>query len=1370
MLRRYRLALFLLTTTLVPPAGAVLHESEVPEPLRPWIDWVLYGHEEIACPFLFNDAGQRRCAWPSRLELDFNNDGGQFNSEWEVYAPSWIQLPGNSRYWPQEVTVDGQPAVVLQRGERPSIYLQPGRYRLHGGFSWEKLPESFPVPEGSGLIDLRVNGVAQVLPRMERNGQLWLAQRKREGPEAEQDALNLQVFRHIDDDIPAVVTTRVQIEVSGDQREILVGPVLFGDFVPMSLSSQLPARLEPDGRLRIQVRPGSWVVEFAARSTGPLDRLAAPRGEPPWPEEEVWVFQARTELRLAELEGLTPIDPRQTSLPVNWQQLPAYRWGPGNELTFKTIRRGDPLPEPDQLNLDRQIWLDFDGSGYSISDHISGSMTQGWRLNAGADLELGRAVLNGEPQFITLDDNDRRGVEVRRGSVDLAADSRYQGPVSMLSAVGWDHDFHSLSATLHLPPGWTLLSASGIDSVADTWFKRWTLLDLFLVLIIVLAIGRLWGWRWGALAFAALVLSWHQPDAPRQVWLHLLAALALLRVLPAGKLKRLVGLYRNLTLIALVVIVVPFLIDQVRVGLFPQLERPWQTQVRQEWLGDVVEPAPSAPAARAEAPLLEELTVTAQLSKQAAEDEMRRKALAAESAISSEGGVAGGLSSKPQLQMIDPQATIQTGPGVPTWRWNEIPLSWNGPVERDQQMRFTLLSPGVNLLLSIMRVVLITVFSAFFLAIASARIKLPGVGTLMVAICLPSLFAAEPVRAQTFPDPVMLEELKQRLLEPAECQPRCAEIPRLVVRAHGQRIELELEVLVAEASAVPLPVDPDQWLPEEIWTGTAVARALERRQGSLWLQLEAGRHEIKLSGATPPGQRIRLPLALRPARVDTDLSGWQVEGVREDGRPDAQLVLIRTDQSAIAEAVILEPTALPAFAVVERTLRLGLEWRVETRVVRRSPAGAGVVLAVPLLDGESVTTPGINVVDGRVQVNLTPGQRELNWASVLNKTDNLTLAAPDSDDWTEVWRVDVGPIWHVQTIGIAVVHHQDRSGQWLPEWRPWPGEQVKLAITRPTGVEGRTLTIESTQLSVEPGRRATDVTLDIDLRSSQGGQHNVVLPEGAQLLAVTIDGAAQPIRQDGREVNLPVHPGSQQIRLQWRSPDGIVARFTSPQVDLGATSVNSRIQISQSRDRWSLLVGGPSLGPAVLFWGVLVVVAIIAVGLARSALTPLGTGAWLLLGIGLSQVNIWLALIVVAWLLALGLRSRRGAALGKTAFNLSQLGLAFLTVAALVVLFHAVKQGLLGLPEMQIAGNGSTAYVLNWYQDLSTEQLPTAWVISVPVLAYRLLMLAWALWLAFALLRWLRWGWQAYSESGLWRSFSLNVRRKDDHKPVTETE
>ena len=98
--------------------------------------------------------------------------------------------------------------------------------------------------------------------------------------------------------------------------------------------------------------------------------------------------------------------------------------------------------------------------------------------------------------------------------------------------------FQSVSGVLNLPPGWRLLSAGGVDVIPGTWFERWTLLDLFVVLIIALAVFKLWNWRWGLLALLTLGLTYHEPGAPRLVWLCLLAAVALLRFLPEGWARR----------------------------------------------------------------------------------------------------------------------------------------------------------------------------------------------------------------------------------------------------------------------------------------------------------------------------------------------------------------------------------------------------------------------------------------------------------------------------------------------------------------------------------------------------------------------------------------------------------------------------------------------------------------------------------------------------------------------------------------------------------------------------------------------------------------------------------------------------------------
>jgi len=418
---------------------------------------------------------------------------------------------------------------------------------------------------------------------------------------------------------------------------------------------------------------------------------------------------------------------------------------------------------------------------------------------------------------------------------------------------------------------------------------------------------------------------------------------------------------------------------------------------------------------------------------------------------------------------------------------------------------------------------------------------------------------------------------------------------------------------------------------------------------------------------------------------------------------------------------------------------------------------------VPLLPGESVTTAGVRVQKGVAQVSLGPQALDAGWISTLAPRAELRLTAPRTLAWTEVWQLDASPVWHVEAKGIPPVLGAEDAPVRIPEWRPWPGESVTLAISRPAGIDGQTLTIDRSILTVSPGLRSTDVQLEISLRSSRGGRHTVLLPEGAELQTATIDGRTQPIQQEDREVTLPIHPGAQTIQLAWREPRGISFLFRSPEVDLNTGSVNANLMVQPPESRWILLLGGPRLGPAVLFWSLLVVILLAAWLLGRVKLTPLTTRDWALLGIGLSQVPLVAAAVVAGWLLVLGLRRVHGEEIRRPLlFDLLQIVLAVWTLVALGILFWSVQAGLLGTPEMQIAGNGSSADQLNWYADRTGELLPRVWIFSVPLLLYRLAMLAWALWLALALLRWLRWGWESLNAGGGWRRV---FRRKGGPSP-----
>jgi hypothetical protein len=714
------------------------------------------------------------------------------------------------------------------------------------------------------------------------------------------------------------------------------------------------------------------------------------------------------------------------------------------------------------------------------------------------------------------------------------------------------------------------------------------------------------------------------------------------------------------------------------------------------------------------------------------------------------------------LNAVDPKAIVQTGPGLPDWSWRSVSLSWRGPVKQSQELRLVLIPPAVNRFLNLLRVGLVAVLALGLFGFPDrtwpARLlrrfglaRPATAAAVAVALSL-AIGGSGPARAAEIPPADMLNDLRTRLLQPPACRPNCASSPRMLLEVDPTSLRARIEISAAAETAVPLPGGADQWLPDRVMVDGEPATGLVRTgEGRLWLRVSPGNHQVVMEGPLPDRESISVPLPLKPHHVEARARGWRVEGLHEDGQAEDSLQLVQERGRDRGPAGGIEPVTLPPFVRVERELTLGLKWQVATRVVRMTPVGSAVRLEVPLLPGESVTSAEVRVAGDRALVSLAPQATEAVWTSSLEQKESIRLAAPDQVPWTEVWRLAAGPIWHVEVQGIPVVHLPEESAVRIREWRPWPGETVTIEVTRPGGLPGQTLTIDTSELTISPGLRATDANLAVTVRSSRGEQHVVTLPDGAELQSVSINGVVQPIRQEGRDVTLPILPGPQNIGVVWRQNAGIGLFFRTPEVNLGATSVNARTSITMPADRWTLWLGGPRLGPAVLFWSRIVVSLLAALALGRLRLTPLRTRQWFLLSLGLTQAPLWISVVIVGWLFALGWRGQRGATGSGAGFNLLQVLLALSTAVALGGLFWSITNGLLGLPEMQIAGNDSYASNLHWYVDRSGEILPRPWVVSVPLYLYRLAMLAWALWLAQALLRWLKWGWECFTQGGLWR-------------------
>ena len=1339
-------------------------QTYVPEELQPWQEWVLKDKEYRRCPFFFDQTVEQPsafvCSWPGRLDLDVDSSGARFTQLWTVYASDqWITLPGGLNHWPDRVSANDRPVEVVARDNSPSIKLAPGTWRLEGRFQWTDRPGVLEVPSQSGLVSLTVDGKPVDRPELNRNG-VYLGERERET--RARDSVRTIVHRLVADDIPTQLVTRLQIDVSGSVREEVFGPVLPDGFVPLSIDSPLPAKLEADGNLRLQVRPGRWIVSLLARGAGVADAIERPAQGVNMAEDEIWSYRSNDRLRVTAVEGLPPVDPSQVEAPAEWQAYPAFRVSPGVIFSVTERSRGI-VSASNELGLSRTMWLGFDGKGYTVQDYISGAMRTDWRLDMRAPFALLSATENDENLLITTGLEDgQTGIEVRESDVAVAAIGRAEARSGM-PVTGWDTRFAQVSTTLNLPPGHKLLMAPGVDRAHGSWMSQWQLLDFFLVLVITIAAWRLFGVSAGVIALGALVLSFHEFNAPSWLWLNLLIVVALMRVTPAGRLKQIVVSYQALSAIALVIALLPFVAGQLRVAIYPQLE-PQTGYYATVGFADYVETPAATPGRSADKSNL--------MSMNIAVPRVDVEQGALEEIITTG-------SRKRQFSRYAPNAIVQAGPGIPSWRWNSYSLSWSGPVDAEQSMRLVVMPRWFVSSLRVVAVALLLLFAGVFAAeIFNRRWTLPAgitlgsrsTGNVIVAGLLVGLLAASPQVEAEIPDANMLRQLEQRLLEAPDCVPRCAEIVSAAVDIGPQSVTMTLAVHALENVAIPLPGSTEGWRPETIAIdGASSTRVVRAPDNSLWLHVTPGRQTVTLRGKVPAVDSLEIPFLTPPRVVTVKSDAWFVAGIKDRRLTSGSLQLTRLQAATDGDGTVRwESSRFPVFARVERVVELDLDWRVRTTVYRIAPTQGALTLDIPLLAGETIVSGEFTVADDRVLVSMNPQQQSVSWTSNLPLQSPLSLQAADGASWQETWQFAIGNTWNAEFEGIPESNmSNDAEGVRVAVFHPRASEQLTMIASRPEASPGSTLAFDSVSLAVTEGSRSRDVSLALNYRSTRGAQHLIQLPAAAELTSVSIDNRIQTSRADDGQLTVEILPGNHSIAINWREAGGMGLFSRTPEVNLGAQASNINLQVTKSQDRWLLATSGPKLGPAVLYWSALAVLIVVALILGRIGLTPLTTRHWLLLGLGFSTFNWFVLTLVVLWLMLCGAREKFRPDMSWWRFNLVQIVIAGTTVVALASVVSSLPAGLLGSPDMHVVGHNSFGGTLNWFADGSDSVLPVAAVISAPMWLYKALILAWALWLSFALLRWLPWVWQCFSADGYWRGRHATTAAGSDDGSAT---
>ena len=1389
--------------------------DEIPEPWRAWIPWATRSLPMWQC---IPDASGPVCSWPTSLQLEWTDAGLRFELTGSNTIPSVVRLPSLAGSWPAQVELEragsvSRPAVMAQ-AEQPVIHVDAGRFVVRGVVPLLAPAESILVDPATAMVVEVEQGVRRIR-RIEGNGTIPL---RREAAEREQDRVALEVFRLLSDGVPMTLQTIVRLRVSGQPRELDLGGVIPAGFIPHQIDSALPAEWSEDGQLLLQLRAGTWEVSLNAHTLEDVTSFQGTWNAADWPAIEYWSFVSSS-VRSVQLSGPPSVDPARTDIPSDWRSFPTWMMGSETTLQLQELRRGESSPPPDQVQVARTFWVDE--QGLTATDYLTGRLSQGGRINVLGQGELGRAQVDGIGRVITTDGSDPvSGVELRILDLNLATDLQYPS-LSEIPAVGYNRDASNLSATLNYSPGWTIWSVDGPDDVYGTWFKSWTLLDLFVLVLLVLAIRQYAGNLTAAVALVALGLSWHETGAVRYLWFTVVVLGLLTRHLPVGHLR--VWSYRagGAVLAWAVLLAVVFAGTQARNAFFPQLANPWAASSSWPMRSGMMDvPASAPPAAmdedhfEAEQEEANEPTPTDQFQDEVSAAEVAQQVYRQSRGRNDEGrgaGLYGGsldgsisdTLTRAQSNEVDPAEVVQTGPGIPTWSWKSVQLSWNGPVGQDATIRVHATGPFGTGLIQLLRGLAMLALALLCVRLRPAKPPAPPAPAAPAAApepapavtiitdpadlpTEPSAVALEPgtppapaipsallalvagallLMATLSPAPALaqdaspptdtqLQQIRDILTAQPACGALCLSFHQLQIRAVGSSIEMIATLHVQAPSIWTLPGPVSSWTPSLVDLEGVEFEHMRRIGDHLALFVPAGIHTVRLQGASTESLSLAFG-ALTPRLLQFEGDGWTLEGYTPGVpiRNSVQLVRQMVDDGSGAgdgDSAPSDPAnALPPWVRLERTLRIGLNWRVDT-VATNLRAGSSVLLRVPLLDGEQVTTPGIEVEEGAALVQLGADDGPRMFESSLEPRDVISLTAASGRPWTEIWRLDCSSIWQCSYTGLAPVQLASGSA-WLPMWQPWAGESVELRFYRPVPAAGEQVTVDRVNLAVQGGRELRDVTLNSTWRTSNGGEQSITIDAAAVVQSFSVDGRSMPLNPEQGVLRFTLEPGSHEVVLQWRErvPTGLVD--STPQVALSAAAVNVTIEHTPSRRRWILWTDGPAWGPVVTMWQYVIGLLLASLLLARFIPVPMAAPSWFVLGIGTTQTDGAGLLMVVLWLALLGWRGRQ-TELKPGWSNLLVILIAGMTFIAFLSLTAAIASGLaLHPPDMGIRGGASSDGYLVWYEARSAADLPRGWALTVPLWVWHVLMLVWSLWVARMFIRWARWGWAQMQQGGFWR-------------------
>lgn len=1355
--------------------GSTAHAStpaEIPKALQDWQGWVMADDETYPC-YWQGEFSNRHCQLVGDLQVNASAQGASFSQQVKLATKGAVMLPGNVEWWPQNVQVRDLVSgavvpVTVSGSDKPQLQLPAGFYQIQAQFVWSNMPRVLPFSDVMPPLQLTLHGQRVTAPQWDDVNLVLSA----DNTSDQADSIHLEVSRLLQDGVPQILTTQIDLQVSGKPREYSLPVRLPEGFVLSGISGDMPYKLLQDGSLKLSVTSESANLTLTAVRSSEALEFKLPPSQGDWPDQEVWALQ-QSDLR--QVQGVAPaIDPSMTTAPNAWQELPLFRVDQQQGLTLSVLSTGMQLR--DELKLARDVWLQPERARWVVQDQLTGTRLSQMQLLLLPPVLPGRVEIFGEGVLIgTTAEPGVHSVELRDSdfALRLVGTQAEDAPLAL-------HNFatalQQVNTRVHLPAGWRALAVSGAESSSGDWLSAWQLWDIFIVLLICAASWRLLGAPATGLFAVWFVLSYQQ-QAPVGLWLHALIALGVMTFVhkpqspeaASGASPRWLiwsKRYYGFALLLLAASMLPYITHSLRSSVYPQLPAydsssaslfdlvTLSSSKHDESMAlELAAPAPSAAAVaeRYQADIR---------SKQALSDEQKVERIQ----------VTGSLVTKEDLLEVNPDLSAQmlTGPAVPQWTGRTVHLGWHGELVADQPWQLYLVPSWATRLGDLVSGVLGLVLLLWLSSPLHQTLKRwfkPLSSLAILLLVLPNAPSAQAqehsvnsaLASPAYPSPELLAELKKRLTKAPACAPQCLSIERMLLQSRDGQPVVTLQVHASDKQLFKLPSVAN--LAQQVLVDNKPA-LLMREDFSLWLALDTGVHQVQIWLQQPVDQ-FQLAFDQYWHVLDNQQADWQLQlpSTVQDNQGPYTLQLQRVapvTKTAVSSAQ--QEADVGELLQVERRFYLSLRSSISTRITRLTASNKAVELLYPLQPGERPSN-GWPVRDGKLVVQLNAGESEISFESDWQPKTPLNLtAAPltDHSNYLEVWRMFPAADWHldIKQVGAAmplerrdIANNQPLSASYLP----WPGQQLSVELSRLTALKGDSLTVSHASLQGEVSGQASTWNLALSVLTSQAQSMPLQLPKDASLQQVTINDQVLALKLVADTVNLPLTNGTNKVELNFRLNDGITTHYRMPQISAAVPLNNLSLSLQLPQDRWLLALGGDADAVTVLlFWGGVLLSVILAFGAVRMGLTPLNLRDALLLFLGFATLSVW---VPVLWVAALAIAGAAGQAsapsVGRMAKFLQFSRLTFIAIS-LIGLCSAVPTTLLSAPDMQLVNTAIDWQAgLRWFAD-GVTQSPAVWAFSLPQWSYKLVMLLWALWLASAILRWLPWCWQQLTVHGVW--------------------